>query len=1150
MKKIKILLVLMLIVGMIVCIINIKNTNAAEDMQNDNGSLEEIQGLTIYADDLIPDKTDAESINFNTRYLQNLIDETSNAGGGTVKIPAGIYYFASSGKNGRQIADYVIFCRNNVLVEGNGADIDHISIVYDSESAKYKYEISYFATATVLKPYGTTDNGLDMFYYNQYTDSIVALEKKLGISFTNYEDLKQYFGDGNNNTIDVRYIENADFKNFAIDGTHTIGNTYNSSGKGFMMNLYKDCDWENVVVSNTDGTGFGMDSPINCSINKCIAIGCGKNATSSSAGASGFGIGTGFSDEETIQITNCTAIGNTKFGFFFEHQSRFQNYYRAQKSKGFSVSNCIAAGNLYDFGGLRANDVTYENCTSGLDNMELKSKLQNEDEELENWLIDTNISGIHFDNLSVRNAITNCKVDKGFSDVAETDYYYDAVYWAQNNGIAEGSSIDGTFNANIECDRKAVLTFLWRMSNLDGDVVYGYIGQNATMYMNGEEIAFKTGYVDIDNRLNEGNSYFIGAVYWAKNEGMIDYDNSIDNYFNPDEACTRGEFITWLWKYAGSPVVENETPFEDIQGMECEEAVKWAYSKAIAKGTTNHTFSPNETCTRAEIIQMIYGYSKSEECEFKIVYNLNEGEEISENPLSYISKQSEFKLNQPVKTGYTFKGWTGSNSTKNGYLGQDNFVPEQTVTITNSDVGNKIYTANWTPNNYIVSFDANGGTGEMDDEYFKYDVPQVLSPNEFIKEGYDFEGWNTKADGTGNSYSNAQAVMNLTEIADENITLYAQWGATEAENRENIFIGDSLFVEMHNIIGDNGDTYSASRGQGIEWLKDTGLPVVEDKIDANTNIIIGIGTNDLFNPSLTDGQVDVDGVVEKYRKYFNAKAIQWIQSGARVYFISVGPFDDSKIDKTTRLVNNADAIKFNTNVRDKLKGIRYIDIYSSIIDDFNKKDPDLTREDGTHGTALLYSKRYTIIKKALGQEYIPTYEAFELMNDIEKESNYYLPAKWAYENVYIDPTSSSEFSPDNICTRADAISLLWRSQGMPFYTSNDFSFLDVSESDLFYDSVVWGLENGISYGKTSTTFDPNSECTRGDFITFLWRMVGSPTVDNDNDFIDVAENETYTNAVNWAVSKGIIHNNSENTFRPQDGIVRADAITFLFRLLL
>ena len=225
----------------------------------------------------------------------------------------------------------------------------------------------------------------------------------------------------------------------------------------------------------------------------------------------------------------------------------------------------------------------------------------------------------------------------------------------------------------------------------------------------------------------------------------------------------------------------------------------------------------------------------------------------------------------------------------------------------------------------------------MEDEQFKYNVPQVLSPNEFIKEGYDFQGWNTKADGTGNAYSNAQAVMNLTELADENITLYAQWAATESENRENIFIGDSLFVEMHNVIGDNGDTYSAGagRGNGIEWLKNTGLPAIEDSIGNDTNVIIGIGTNDLFNPYLTGGQVDLDGVVEKYRKYFNAKAIQWIQSGARIYFIGqLVPFDDSKIDNTTRLVNNADAIKFNTNIQKEIKGFTYIDIYSSIIDEF------------------------------------------------------------------------------------------------------------------------------------------------------------------------------------------------------------------------
>ena len=1150
MKKIKVLLALILIVGILVLIINVRNTNAIENTQNEENILEqantEIQGLTIYADDLIPDKTDEESINFNTKYLQDLIDEASDAGGGTVKIPAGIYYFASSGKNGRQIADYVIFCRNNVTVEGNGSEIDNVSIVYDSESAKYKYEVSYSATATVLRPYGTTDNGLDMFYYNQYIDSIVALEKKLGISFTNYEDLKNYFGDGNNNTIDVRFIENADFKNFAIDGAYTIGNTYNSSGKGFMMNLYKDCDWENVVVSNTDGTGFGMDSPINCTINKCIAIGCGKNATSSSAGASGFGIGTGFSNEETIQITNCTAIGNTKFGFFFEHQSRFQNYYRAQEAEGFSVSNCIAVGNLYDFGGLRANDVTYENCTSGLENLEIKSKINHNEEELKSWISNTNISGIHFDNLSVRNAVTNCKVDKGFPDVSETDYYYDAVYWAQNNGIAEGSSVDGTFNADGQCDKKAALAFLWRMSNLEGDVVYGYIDQNPTVYENNVEVAFKTGYADIDNQIKEGNSYYIGAVYWAKNEGIIDYNSLNNNYFYPDEACTRGEFVTWLWRYADSPKVEIECPFEDIKGTEYEEAVKWAYSKGIITGINSNTFSPQDTCTRAQIILMFYRYANSSEMNFKITYHLDGGDVSVENPVAYVSGQSNITLNNPTKIGYTFKGWTGSNCTENGYLGQDNFNPEQTVTITNSDVGNKIYTANWTPNNYSVSFDSNGGTGEMNDENFKYDVPQILSPNEFVKTGYDFNGWNTKADGTGTAYNNAQAVSNLTEVANEKITLYAQWVASEAENRENVFIGDSLFVEMHNIIGDNGDIYSAGRGQGIEWVKNTGLPMVEDEIDINTNIIIGIGTNDLFNPDLTNGQVDVDGVVEKYKKYFNAKAIQWIQSGAKVYFVSVGPFDDSKIDSSTRLVNNADAIKFNTNIQSVLRGITFIDIYTEIIDDFNKKDPDLTREDGTHGTALLYSKRYNIIKEALGQVYTPTYEAFELMNDIEEGSNYYLPAKWACENVYMDPTASNEYRPNTICTRAETISLLWRSQGMPFLTSNSFSFSDVSESDLFYDAVVWGLEKGISNGKTSTTFEPNGECTRGDFITFLWRMSGSPAVDSNNDFVDVAENETYTNAVNWAVSKGIIQQNPENTFRPEDGCTRAEAITFLF----
>ena len=95
------------------------------------------------------------------------------------------------------------------------------------------------------------------------------------------------------------------------------------------------------------------------------AIGCGKAGTQNSTGASGFGIGFGYSDEESMTISDCTATDNAKFGFFLEHQGRFDTKrYQANTSGEFLVINCNAAKNLYNFGGIVAWNVLYDGCKS------------------------------------------------------------------------------------------------------------------------------------------------------------------------------------------------------------------------------------------------------------------------------------------------------------------------------------------------------------------------------------------------------------------------------------------------------------------------------------------------------------------------------------------------------------------------------------------------------------------------------------------------------------------------------------------------------------------------------------------------------------------------------------------------------------------
>ena len=132
-------------------------------------------------------------------------------------------------------------------------------------------------------------------------------------------------------------------------------------------------------------------------------------------------------------------------------------------------------------------------------------------------------------------------------------------------------------------------------------------------------------------------------------------------------------------------------------------------------------------------------------------------------------------------TGYTFKGFSKTNSTS-----LPSSPSASGTTATASAYGssnNSIYYAYFKANQYTVKFDANGGTtGSMSNQSHTYGVSKALTANAFTRTGYTFEGWNTKADGTGTSYTDEQSVSNLSSTNGATVTLYAQWTAIPANN--------------------------------------------------------------------------------------------------------------------------------------------------------------------------------------------------------------------------------------------------------------------------------------------------------------------------------------------------------------------------------
>ncbi len=151
---------------------------------------------------------------------------------------------------------------------------------------------------------------------------------------------------------------------------------------------------------------------------------------------------------------------------------------------------------------------------------------------------------------------------------------------------------------------------------------------------------------------------------------------------------------------------------------------------------------------------------------YTISYNLNGGTVATENPATYTIESDAITLVNPTRTGYTFAGWTVTDLSE----------ATTSVTIASGSTGDREYTANWTPISYNIRFDDNGGTGTVPDAMnFTYGEAQNLPSDTFTKGYFTSVGWNTAADGSGNSYTLGQSVQNLTATAGANITLYAQW---------------------------------------------------------------------------------------------------------------------------------------------------------------------------------------------------------------------------------------------------------------------------------------------------------------------------------------------------------------------------------------
>ena len=355
----------------------------------------------------------------------------------------------------------------------------------------------------------------------------------------------------------------------------------------------------------------------------------------------------------------------------------------------------------------------------------------------------------------------------------------------------------------------------------------------------------------------------------------------------------------------------------------------------------------------------------------------------------------------PTKTGYTFAGWTPAIPTT---------MPAENMTVK----------AKWTVNQYTLTFDTNGGStiAPITQDY----GTAITAPADPTKTGYTFAGWTPAIPAT---------------MPAENLTVTAQW------------------------------RYNGGRSSGYSYYTTKAAAGTGGSISPSGNVSVREGADQTFTITPDKG-----------------------------YAVSNVKIDGKSIG----------AVKSYTfeNVR------------------------------RTHTIEVIFMKANGNLQTGV-------------FVDVATGSYYEDAVDWAVENGITQGTDDTHFAPDGICTRAQAVAFLWRAAGSPKPETRTMPFADVPAGSYYYDAVLWAVENGIAKGTSDTTFSPNMTCSRAQIVTFLWRSEKSPAAGTANPFADVKSTAYYADAVLWAVKEDITKGTTSTAFSPNTDCTRAQIVTFLWR---
>ena len=407
--------------------------------------------------------------------------------------------------------------------------------------------------------------------------------------------------------------------------------------------------------------------------------------------------------------------------------------------------------------------------------------------------------------------------------------------------------------------------------------------------------------------------------------------------------------------------------------------------------------------------------------------------------------------------------------------------------ISTDETGNRTYWAKWTINQYTITFDTDGGSdiAPITQDY----GTAITAPADPAKTGYTFTGWDKAIPAT---------------MPAENMTITAQWRP-----------------EIYTI------TYDLNRGTA-EGNPDT-YTVETETFTLKNPTRPGYTFTGWSGTGLT-GENNLTVTIEKGSTGNRTYTAHWRYNGSghsySYYTIKATAGSGGSISPSGSVSVREGRDQAFTITADKGYAVANVKI---------------------DGRSIGAVKSYTFENVRRNHTIEVSFARANEFIDVPAGSYFYEAVMWAVENGVTTGVSANRFDPNGVCTRAQAVTFLWRAAGSPAPRSRTMPFADVPAGSYYYDAVLWAVENGITKGTSDTRFSPDDTCTRAQIVAFLWRSEKSPAAGSRNPFADVKSTAYYADAVLWAVKENITKGTTSTTFSPDADCTRAQIVTFLWR---